>query len=63
MARLQARLCKLEQYDTQKRATRQIRVVYSDAELAQVLPGEVVLRVVYADDSHRSTDLPGSDRP
>jgi hypothetical protein len=60
--RLQARVDKLEQHDAQSRATQRIQVVYGDDEPEEVLPGDVVLRVVYADDPHGSTDLPGSSR-
>lgn len=61
--RLQARVDKLEQYDAQRRISRQIRVVYGDDEPTEVLPGDVVLRVRYADDPHGPIDLPSGDRP
>jgi hypothetical protein len=55
MVRLYERLRKLEQQDAQKRGRQRIRGVYSDEEMAQVLPGEVVIRVVDADEPHEST--------
>ena len=60
MARLEARLDRLEQLDAQQRMSRRIIVVYNDDEPEQVLQdGDVVLRVRY-DEPHGSTDLPGS---
>lgn len=58
--RLDTRLKRLEQLDAQQRLSRQIRVVYGDDEPAEVLPGDIVLRVVYADDPRGSTGLQGS---
>lgn len=60
MARLHARITALEQYDARQRVSRQIRVVYGSDEPEQVLPGDIVLRVVYAEDPHGQADLPGS---